>query len=149
MVLYMDVDDLDGTREGLHMSTSQRRRHDCTSTSVEQPLLIPYLCTMISQTRFLNDTAMVLGRDRTGLCAKCQRKVSRTIKASRQMGFLPTISDFEIRDTGPGGLYAWAAKGEGRREIRSRRDRPYGRGYVRIWLQQGTLLFVSPRRVKL
>ena len=62
--------------------------------------------------RFTNDAGMILGRYRTGLCAKCQRKVARTIKAARQMGFVPTVSDYEIRDTGPGGLFAWAGKGE-------------------------------------
>lgn len=55
---------------------------------------------------------MILGRYRTGLCAKCQRKVARTIKASRQMGLVPTISTYEVRDTGPGGIFAWAGKGE-------------------------------------
>lgn len=55
---------------------------------------------------------MILGRHRTGLCAKCQRKVARTVKAARQLGLVPTVSDYEIRDTGPGGLYAWAGKGE-------------------------------------
>ncbi|CAM9912297.1 unnamed protein product [Pylaiella littoralis] len=60
--------------------------------------------------RFVNDAGMILGRYRTGLCAKCQRKVAGTIKASRQMGFVPTISDHEVRDTGPGGLFAWAGK---------------------------------------
>lgn len=62
--------------------------------------------------RFVNDAAMLLGRNRTGLCAKCQRKVARKIKAARQLGLIPTISNHEIRDTGPGGLYAWAGKGE-------------------------------------
>lgn len=57
---------------------------------------------------------MILGRYRTGLCAKCQRKVASTIKAARQMGFVPTVSDYEVRDTGPGGLFAWAGKGETR-----------------------------------
>ncbi|CAN0138128.1 unnamed protein product [Ascophyllum nodosum] len=61
--------------------------------------------------RFVNDAAMILGRNRTGLCAKCQRKVTKTIKAARQMGLIPTVSEFDIRDTGPGGLYAWAGKG--------------------------------------
>eukprot|EP00752_Nemacystus_decipiens_P002286 g2164.t1 len=60
--------------------------------------------------RFTNDAGMILGRYRTGLCAKCQRKVAHTIKAARQMGFVPTVSDYEIRDTGPGGLFAWAGK---------------------------------------
>ena len=28
------------------------------------------------------------------------------------MGLIPTVSEFDIRDTGPGGLYAWAGKGK-------------------------------------
>ncbi|CBJ48787.1 putative 30S ribosomal protein S18 [Ectocarpus siliculosus] len=60
--------------------------------------------------RFVNDAGMILGRYRTGLCAKCQRKVAHTVKAARQMGLVPTVSDYEVRDTGPGGLYAWAGK---------------------------------------
>ncbi|CAM9945488.1 unnamed protein product [Hapterophycus canaliculatus] len=53
---------------------------------------------------------MILGRYRTGLCAKCQRKVAGTVKAARQMGLVPTISTYEVRDTGPGGIFAWAGK---------------------------------------
>lgn len=65
-----------------------------------------------NERRFVNDAGMIHGRYRTGLCAKCQRKVASTIKAARQMGLVPTISDYEVRDTGPGGLFAWAGKGE-------------------------------------
>ncbi|CAM9444857.1 unnamed protein product [Scytosiphon promiscuus] len=60
--------------------------------------------------RFVNDAGMILGRYRTGLCAKCQRKVARTVKAARQMGLVPTVSAYEVRDTGPGGIFAWAGK---------------------------------------
>ncbi|CAN0581871.1 unnamed protein product, partial [Ectocarpus sp. 12 AP-2014] len=49
-------------------------------------------------TRFVNDAGMILGRYRTGLCAKCQRKVAHTVKAARQMGLVPTVSDYEVRD---------------------------------------------------
>lgn len=59
----------------------------------------------------MNEAAAILPRNRTGLCAKCQRKVSSIVKASRQAGLLPIVDDFEIRDTGPGGLQAWAMGG--------------------------------------
>lgn len=72
---------------------------------------------------------MILGRYRTGLCAKCQRKVAHTIKAARQMGLVPTVSDYEVRDTGPGGLYAWAGKGgRGKKAENKSRDRKGGDG---------------------
>ncbi|CAM9570780.1 unnamed protein product [Discosporangium mesarthrocarpum] len=51
---------------------------------------------------FVNEAAMILGRDRTGLCAKCQRKVSTTIKRSRQLGLIPTVCNFVVRDSGLG-----------------------------------------------
>jgi len=35
----------------------------------------------------------ILPKYRTGLCAKCQRKVGRTIKQARWMGFLPYIQE--------------------------------------------------------
>jgi small subunit ribosomal protein S18 len=40
-------------------------------------------------TRFLGGTGKILDRKRTGLCAKCQRRVRKVIKQSRWMGFLP------------------------------------------------------------
>ncbi|CAN0485741.1 unnamed protein product, partial [Laminaria digitata] len=51
--------------------------------------------THLLTTRFVNETGMILGRHRTGLCAKCQRKVSGAVKAARQMGLVPTVSDYD------------------------------------------------------
>ncbi|CAM9492529.1 unnamed protein product [Choristocarpus tenellus] len=51
---------------------------------------------------FLNDAAMIKPRDMTGLCSKCQRKVATTVKRGRQLGVLPTVSAFAIRDSGLG-----------------------------------------------
>lgn len=64
---------------------------------------------LVDSCRFLNEGAAILPRHVTGLCAKCSRKVSRTIKHARQAGLIPTVNDFVVRDTGPGGLQAWAS----------------------------------------
>ncbi len=39
--------------------------------------------------KYLSDRAKVLGKDRTGLCAKHQRRVSVEIKRARHLGLLP------------------------------------------------------------
>ena len=35
------------------------------------------------------------------MCAKCQRKVAKTIKRSRNIGLVPHIGEFVIRDSDP------------------------------------------------
>ncbi len=39
--------------------------------------------------RFISDRAKVLGKDRTGVCAKHQRKLTLAIKRARHLGLLP------------------------------------------------------------
>lgn len=39
--------------------------------------------------KYISDRAKVLGKDRTGLCAKHQRRVSLAIKRARHLGLLP------------------------------------------------------------
>lgn len=39
--------------------------------------------------RYLTDRAKVLGKDRTGLCSKHQRRVSIAIKRARHLALLP------------------------------------------------------------
>lgn len=39
--------------------------------------------------KFISDRARILGRDRTGVCSKHQRKLSRNIKRARFLGLLP------------------------------------------------------------
>jgi ribosomal protein S18 len=56
---------------------------------------------VVNLRRFLSDDAEILGRNHTGLCAKCQRKVSKTIKTSRQLGMLPHIGQFMVEDSRP------------------------------------------------
>jgi len=42
--------------------------------------------------RLMNDRAKILGRKRTGIPAKAQRKISREIKRARHLGLLPFSS---------------------------------------------------------
>jgi small subunit ribosomal protein S18 len=45
---------------------------------------------------YLTEDAEIVHRKRTGLCAKCQRSVARTIKHARSMGLLPHIGNYDI-----------------------------------------------------
>jgi len=40
---------------------------------------------------FISDRAKILGKDRTGVCSKHQRKLSQAIKRTRHLGLLPFI----------------------------------------------------------
>lgn len=42
-------------------------------------------------TRYMSDRAKLLGKARTGLCAKHQRRLSQAIKRARHLGLLPYI----------------------------------------------------------
>ena len=39
----------------------------------------------------MNDRAKLLGKDRTGICAKHQRRVAQEIKRARHLALLPYI----------------------------------------------------------
>jgi small subunit ribosomal protein S18 len=41
--------------------------------------------------RYMSDRAKVLGKSRTGICAKHQRRISQAIKRARHLGLLPFI----------------------------------------------------------
>lgn len=47
---------------------------------------------------YLTVDAEIQHRKVTGLCAKCQRHVARTIKRARHMGILPHIGNFDIHE---------------------------------------------------
>lgn len=47
---------------------------------------------------YVNDDAEIMKRSSTGLCAKCQRHVARTIKRARNMGLMPHIGNFDIQE---------------------------------------------------
>ena len=40
-------------------------------------------------TKYMSDRAKVLGKARTGICAKHQRRISTAIKRARHLGLLP------------------------------------------------------------
>jgi small subunit ribosomal protein S18 len=42
--------------------------------------------------RFMSDRGRIIGRDRTGVCAKHQRKIAREIKRARHLALLPFVS---------------------------------------------------------
>jgi small subunit ribosomal protein S18 len=42
--------------------------------------------------KFLDSQSRILSREKTGLCAKHQRKMAKAIKTSRIMGLLPFVS---------------------------------------------------------
>jgi len=42
--------------------------------------------------KFLDSQSKILSKEKTGLCAKHQRKLSKAIKTSRIMGLLPFVS---------------------------------------------------------
>lgn len=42
-------------------------------------------------TKFINDRAKIMGRDRTGVCAKHQRKLTVAVKRGRHLSLLPYV----------------------------------------------------------
>lgn len=41
--------------------------------------------------KYMNDRAKVMGKDRTGLCSKHQRKISIQVKRARHLALLPFV----------------------------------------------------------
>lgn len=56
---------------------------------------------VLTLSRYLTDDAEILGRKDTGLCTKCQRKVTQAVKRARNFGILPHIGEYHIRDGRP------------------------------------------------
>lgn len=42
-----------------------------------------------SLAKYMNDRGRILGKDRTGICAKHQRRISQAIKRARHLALLP------------------------------------------------------------
>lgn len=89
--------------QGARACEGKRQRHGlsailkCHVIDLEK---LSYLDT-VGLGRFLSDDGEILARDKTGLCAKCQRKVAKTIKRSRNIGLVPHIGEYVIRDSAP------------------------------------------------
>ena len=56
---------------------------------------------LLTLRRFISVDSEILARKDTRLCAKCQRKVSKTVKRARNMGILGHIDEFVIQDSSP------------------------------------------------
>jgi len=56
---------------------------------------------VVTLRKYLSDDAEILGKQATGLCAKCQRKVAKTIKTARNFGLLPHLGEYTLRDARP------------------------------------------------
>ena len=48
--------------------------------------------------RFVTDDGEIMSKRITGLCAKCQRAVATNIKHARNMGIMPHLGQFVLRD---------------------------------------------------
>lgn len=56
---------------------------------------------VVTLSRFLSADSEILGRRLTGLCAKCQRNVARTVRRSRNLGLLTHLGAFRVMDADP------------------------------------------------
>lgn len=45
--------------------------------------------------KYMSDRAKVLGKDRTGICSKHQRRISQAIKRARHLALLPYIPSLD------------------------------------------------------
>lgn len=52
----------------------------------------------VTLSTYLTDDAEIMGKKDTGLCAKCQRKVSKAIKQARHFGVLPHLGDYDMHE---------------------------------------------------
>ena len=46
---------------------------------------------VVSMTKYMNERGRIVGRDRTGVCAKHQRHLSVAIKRARHLGLMPFV----------------------------------------------------------
>lgn len=56
---------------------------------------------LVTMRRFLSEDAEILGRKHTGLCAKCQRAVAKTVKRARNLGTVPHLGEHMLLDSDP------------------------------------------------
>jgi small subunit ribosomal protein S18 len=46
---------------------------------------------VVMMSKYVNDRGRIVGRDRTGICAKHQRRLSKAIKRARQVALMPFV----------------------------------------------------------
>ena len=73
-----------------------RRLRNCNASD-----LLDSSVTYGKEHGFISVDGEILARKDTRLCAKCQRKVSKTVKRARNMGILGHIDEFVIQDSSP------------------------------------------------
>jgi hypothetical protein len=78
--------------------------------------------------KFLSATGMITPRRVSGLCARCQRRVAKTIKQSRHLGMIPHTIGIEIYQQievpeGNGPILAPAAKTGAEQDLPTRLKR--------------------------
>lgn len=52
----------------------------------------PHHLDVAAMSRYLNDRGRIIGRDRTGVCAKHQRRLAKSIKRARYIGLMPFVA---------------------------------------------------------
>lgn len=83
--------------EGKKQRSGKKGKLDCHLVDLDD--ISPF--DINSLRRFMTLDAEILGRRGTGLCAKCQRRVAKTIKQARNLGIMPHIDEFIVKDTRP------------------------------------------------
>jgi ribosomal protein S18 len=85
-----------------HCEGKKQRRGkngDLNCHLIDLDTLSPFDVTLLR--RFITIDSEIVPRYQTGLCAKCQRKVAKCIKQSRNLGILPHLSEFVVKDQAP------------------------------------------------
>lgn len=52
----------------------------------------PHFKDVATLSKFMNDRGRIIGRDRSGICAKHQRMISQEVKRARHIALLPFVS---------------------------------------------------------
>ncbi len=52
----------------------------------------PSFKDVASMSKYMSERGRILGKDRTGVCAKHQRKLAREVKRARHMALLPFVA---------------------------------------------------------
>lgn len=83
--------------EGKKQRSGKRGQLDCHLIDLDA--LSPFDVTVLR--KFITTDSEIIPKYQTGLCSKCQRRVAKTIKHSRNLGILPHIDEYVIRDQAP------------------------------------------------